>query len=262
MLVSCTDREYLGEGGSYSLAMTVDTEASLIGKSTSIFIEVLRVELPLREPSEARLDALASSNLQPYGRDPWVRRDQFHLELDWVLHNLSEQDVDVALQINAFNEFHEYLPAINLIADALIQDPSQYEYRVVLEAMHTVSGTVREEHFDEMAVDLATMANWSATATAEEFGGIVPSGIVLPSSHSSTDTRAQAFIPKQVAALTGVRIALQTFAPLSVVCEFTLRVRDSSSRIVARANAWQLPTPTPYVPSIEANAVLNGPSGL
>lgn len=238
----CTDEQFIGEDGFIAFALTDTTPAFVEGEEESLFLVEERVELPIRVPSDTQMADLVSGAGDvtiPFARLPWVERHDYELELDYVLINLDDSSSSVDLVVNGFNEFHEYFPGVIFDDDEIIPEFAQWERFIVLEPLERRFGTIREEEFDEIAVDLATVVN----------GVTNPNQTVHPDNHSSTDRRSQDFIPEVIPALTGVRVGLRATGTSNVVIEITVRVRDVSSRIVSPGNAWELPVPELFLPS-------------
>lgn len=238
----CTDEQFIGEDGFIAFALTDTTPAFVEGEEESLFLVEERIELPVRVPSDTQMAELVSGAGEvaiPFARLPWVQRHDYEIEVDYVLINLDDSRSSVDVVINGFNEFHEYLPGVIFDDDEIIPEFAQWERFIVLEPLERRFGTIREEEFDEIAVDLATVVNGVSNANQ----------IVHPNNHSSTDRRSQEFIPEVIPALTGLRVGLRATSTSNVVIEITVRVRDVSSRIVSPANAWELPVPELFLPS-------------
>jgi hypothetical protein len=243
--LGCQDQTFVGLDGLLALAMTEDAAPFATGDDAAMYIVEARAELPLRVPSDGAMQALVedAEGLEvPFPRLPWVERGDYELKVDWMVRNLEDRPVIVEVVLNGFNEFDEYVPGFTVDNDDIIPDFAQYERRLALDPLETRHGTVREEHLDEAAVDLATVVN-----------GIENANLVMsPRSQSSLDPRVQPYIPPVIPALTGLRIGLRATtdggpAP-RLVLEATLRVRDLDDKVVDPDDAWELPVPTPFTP--------------
>ncbi|MCZ7687052.1 MAG: hypothetical protein M5U28_53230 [Sandaracinaceae bacterium] len=195
-----------------------------LGGDGDVFLVEQRIEIPYRLPTAEELAALGDvGDAQiPYASLPWLRRGDIELQIDYTISNLAtDQTVDVAVTANGFNEFHEYNPGIQIVENEVVPDYSGWERTIRLEPGARVSGTIRQEHFDEIAVDLATVVNGVPNANQ----------IVHPQSHSAVDPRQQMFIPDVIPGLVGVRMGLRAIAeaggaPPTLVMELTLRAFD------------------------------------
>ncbi len=235
------EREFIGEDGLFSFALTEDTPATFEGDDVSVFVVEERIEFPIEAPSDEQFAALSEVGdvSIPYDRLPWVVRGQYEIEIDWVLINLDEEPRSVTLTVNGFNEFHEYSPTVQVADEDVVVDFSQWERMIRLEPRERRFGTIREEELDEIAVDLATVVN----------GAPNPNQIVFFENQSALDERAQQFIPDVVPALTGVRLGMVAFGAGGVVLEATVRARDESGRIVSEEDRWELPQPELFEPA-------------
>jgi len=229
-------------GGPWALAVDDTTPPYLESEDATLYLVEQRIELELREPTEDEVAEMMNVGgaQVPYATLPFVRRDDYHVQLDWTLSNLSESTVQAAVVVNGFNEFHEYSPQATIVDDELVIDFSGWEREIRLGPMERRSGTIREEELDEVAVDLATVVN----------GAPNPNQIVYFENQSSTDRRSQMYIPDVVPALTGVRLGLRTNANSPVVLEVTVRIRDERRVLVQGADEpWVLPVPELVAPA-------------
>lgn len=240
-VAGCSDQQYVGEGGFYTFALTEDTAPFVETEDGNLYLVEQRVELPLRAPTDEQMAEL-STDVEglPWARRPWVERHDYELEIDWVIINLDEEERTVALTFNGINEFHEYLPGFTVDEDEVIPEFAQWERTIVLEPLERRYGTIREEHLDEVAVDLATVVNGVTNANL----------IVHPDSHSAVDPRATPFVPSVVPALVGLRAGLRASSTSNVVVELTVRVRDERGVVIENVQrAWELPVPEVFMPS-------------
>lgn len=240
-VAGCSDQQYVGEGGFYTFAITDDTVPFVETEDGNLYLVEQRIELPLRTPTDAQMAELATGvEGLPWARRPWVERHDYELEIDWVVLNLDDERRTVALTLNGINEFHEYLPGFTMDEDEVVPDFAQWERTLVLEPLERRYGTIREEHLDEVAVDLATVVNGVTNANL----------IVHPDSHSAIDPRAVPFVPTVVPALVGLRAGLRSSSTSNVVVELTVRVRDERGVVIEdEQRAWELPVPEVFLPS-------------
>lgn len=234
-------------GGPWAFALDADTPPFFTSDDGDVFLVEQRVEIPFREPTDEERAALGDvGELQiPFPQLPYLRRGDFEIQLDYTISNLSpDQTVTVAVTINGFNEFHEYNPGFQIVENMIVADYSGWERTLRLEPGARQSGTVREEHFDEVAVDLATVVNGVPNANQ----------IVHPQSHSAVDARSQLFIPEVIPALTGARVGMRVLtgpgaSPPPLVMELAVRVRDVRRVLVqGEDEPWVAPTPVLFGP--------------
>lgn len=221
--VGCNDeRRYVGDDGRYQVALDESTPAAFMNDEASLFIVETRVELPIRDPGAAVLRDLRQAadavDDLPFPRMPWVERGDAEVEIDFVLMSFADREVDVAVIVNGFNEFDEYMPGVSVIDEQAVPDYSQWERLFRLEPMQRIEYTIREEQLDEVAVDLATVVN----------GAPNPHEVVFFENHSSSDERAQPFIPEVIPGLMGVRLGLRSEQAVPILLEATVRVRDTA----------------------------------
>lgn len=238
----CADQAFVGEGnGVLAFALTADTPAFVEAEGTSLFLVEERALFPLRAPSEAQLASLAmDAEDLPFPRQPWVRRGQYFIEVDFTITNLDDASRRVTFTLDGINEFHEYVPGFVIDDDEVIPEFHQFEETLVLAPFERRSGTVREELTDEIAVDLATVVDPRVTNANR---------IVHPDNQSASDPRALPFIPRIVPALVGLRAGLLATGAGNVVVELTFRIRDEADRIVRSSRAWEVPAPVAFFPS-------------
>lgn len=233
LLGACNDREYIGDDSFFMFAVTEETPAF----GEEIFFVELEVELPIRPltDEQRRLLRMGARDLDiPYGRLPWVERDDLGIEVDYTLSNLEEEPVSVLFGLNGRNEFHEYVPRLREEES----DFNQWERAFLLEPLERRSGTIREEELDEVAVDLATVVN----------GAPNPNQVVFRDNQSARDERNRMYIPEVVPGLVGLRFGLRTGEAVNLVAEMTIRVRDAGNRLTSQDAAWRLPNPDPFDP--------------
>jgi hypothetical protein len=221
---ACTDeRRYVGEDGLYQVALDSDTMAAVEAEDAQVFIVERRVELPVKPPSETALEDLYQAagefeNL-PFPRLPWIESGDIAVQVDFTLTNLGDAEREVAVIVNGFNEFHEYNPGVTVIDDEPVADYAQWERLYELAPLSRITRSIREEEFDEMAVDLATVVNGAPNSNL----------VVFFENKSPSDERSQPFIPEIVPGLMGFRIGLRATAAARVLLEASVRVRDVES---------------------------------
>jgi hypothetical protein len=235
------ERRYIGDG-LYQVALTESTAPAFEGEDGALFIVEQRVELPVRVPTDIALQDLseAASRFEglPFPRMPWVERGDLGIEVDFTLSNLDDAERQVAVIINGFNEFHEYMPGVTVIDEEPTADFSQWERLYELEPRQRIDGTVREEDFDEAAVDLATVVNGAPNSNA----------VVFFENKSSRDERSRAFIPEVIPGLCGFRLGLRATGAGRIVLEATVRVRDAGDRLADEQDEPFMVMPAPFVP--------------
>jgi hypothetical protein len=245
MLASgCSDqRVYIGDGGRYHVELAAGAEPTFMGmRGGAIFIVEQRVELPVLAPSAMVLADLTQAATRypmlPFPRLPWVQRGALPIELDFALENLEDSEREIAVIVNGWNEFHEYQPGVQVIDEEPTPDYSQWEWLYKLEPRQRVTRTVREEEFDEIAVDLATVVNGAPNSNQ----------VVYFENESREDVRSQPFIPPVIPGLMGFRLGLRTTSASGVTLDASVRVRDAGDRLADSDQAKFQVQPTIFAP--------------
>ena len=243
LLLGCNDeRRYVGDPPVVQVAITGETMAALASEDAEIFVIEQRVELPIREPTATTLADLqtAAGKFEglPFPRMPWIARDDLAVSIDFALYNLDDDAHDVAVIVNGFNEFDEYVPGIQVIDDEVVVDFSQWERLYKLEPKQRLHRTIREEELDEAAVDLATVVNGAPNSNQ----------VVYFENLSDRDERSREFIPDVVPGLAGFRIGLRTSARGNVLLEATVKVREASDRLADDDEDVLMIDPEPFTP--------------
>lgn len=241
-LHGCADERRFAGDQIHQVALTSDTPAAVETEDGAIFIVETRVELPVRPPTDTILSDLRSAAdgfEVPYNRLPWVMRGDIEVEIDFTLANLDEEEREVAVIVNGFNEFHEYMPGVIVVDDEPTAEFSQWERLYQLERGQRITRTIREEELDEVAVDLATVVN----------GAENPNNVVFFENMSATDERNREFIPDVVPALMGVRLGLRATEVANVLLEATVRVRDVEDMLAADDEEPYVVMPEAFGPS-------------
>jgi hypothetical protein len=218
------------------------TAPLFVGEETSIYVVERRVELPVSAPSDTVLGDLqkgaeAFQDL-PFPRLPWVQRGDLEIEVDFTLANLDTESHQVAVTVNGFNEFDEYRPAIVVVDEQPTIDYAQWERLYDLGPKQRISRTIREDDFDEMAVDLATVVNGAPNSNE----------VVFFENKSSSDARSRAYVPAVIPGLVGFRIGLRAGAPTRIDLVASVRIRDVRGLLPDKGELHFVAEPDPFVP--------------
>lgn len=245
LLAGCGDeRRYIGDDGIYQLALAEDTMPYLEGEEDALYIVETRIPLPVRRPPETTLEDLRAAAMNyeglPFPRMPLVERDDLAIQVDFTLSNLDDAPHQVAVIMNGFNEFDEYMPGATIVDDELIVDFSQWEKLIELGPRERITRTIREEDFDEAAVDLATVVN----------GAPNPQQVVFFENKSATDERNRQYIPAVIPGLLGFRIGLRATQAARIVLEASVRVRDGEKLLADDNDALFEVMPEPFTPTV------------
>ena len=243
--LGCNDeRRYVGDPQIIQVAMTGDTMPAIEGEEASVFVIEQRVELPVRAPGQTQLADLqtAAGKFEglPFPRMPWIARDDLAISVDFALYNLDDATHTVAVILNGFNEFDEYVPGIQVIDDEVVVDFSQWERQYELKPKARLTRTIREEELDEAAVDLATVVNGAPNSNQ----------VVYFENLSDRDERSREFIPDVVPGLGGFRIGLRANQAGNILLEATVKVREVSDRLADDDDEVFMLDPEPFTPVV------------
>jgi hypothetical protein len=240
-------------GGLYTAAITETTPIFLEAELEALVMVETRVLFPVHGPNEGEMTALlAEPAVMPFPRRPWVERDDYQIEIDFVVSNLEDRRVNATLTVNGINEFNEYVPAAQIIDDDLVIDFANWERTYVLGPGERRSVTVREEELDEVAVDLASVVNGMECMT-------ISNTITYFMNQSGIDPRSTPCVPMVIPGLVGVKVGLRTQiglgeTPPRIVVEASIRIRDVRDRLAgAEEVSWptdEVSTPVPFTPPV------------
>jgi hypothetical protein len=184
---------------------------------------------------------------------PWIQRDHVHIELvyDCTYMADSNQPPDddpndipqFSLGIDGANEYTKYDE--NIVAMTLgmgSNDPPQYIPLIPVTPQkisqnQTISGTVREDDFNEAELDLDAMGRWMA-----------PFNAVLIN-NSQVNPIGLSMVPTNVVLPALIEIDVNLTANRPVACKYDIRVRDDNDQLLHdTTNTLFSPTPTLFVP--------------
>ena len=242
-LFSCTDeRRYVGDPQLHQIALTETTPAAFTADEAQLFVVEERIPLDVIAPGDVALEDLRVAAEQfeglPVPRLPWVDREDLGIQVDFVLSNLDDEEREIAVIVNGFNEFDEYEPGVTVIDDEPVVDYAQWERLYELQPQQRLLRTLRDEDFDEVAVDLATVVNGAPNSNE----------VVFFENKSGSDPRAEPYIPAVIPGLCGFRLGLRATAAANVLLEATVRVRDRGERLIEDGDEVFEAMPEPFTP--------------
>jgi len=204
------------------------------------------VTLPFREPFQKEQDRLDESSDALGFREPWLRRDQVALSIQYTITNLDKQRGKAQVFVDGANEFTTYdRAALQAAAQAAAMNNEDVVVLPLIQSIpvevgpgETVRGDIREDDFAEAELDLDAIGRWMAPPAAvlinaSEVNPVglerVPSTVVVPAMFQVT-----------------VSLAAQRHMRL----DFLVRVRDARERLLdmAHASAAYTPRPKDYMP--------------
>jgi hypothetical protein len=209
--------------------------------------------LRFRNPSDIEQKALDMQSSALGFLVPWIQRDHVHIELlyECTYTPLPTQGPDndpndvpqFSLGLDGANEYTKYDE--NIVAMTLgmgNNDPPQYIPLIPVTPQkiaqnQTVSGTVREDDFNEAELDLDAIGRWMA-----------PFNAVLIN-NSQVNPIGLNMVPANVVIPALIEIDVNLTANRNVSCKYDIRVRDDNDQLLHdSAQTLFSPTPTLFVP--------------
>jgi hypothetical protein len=213
--------------------------------------------LQFRNPTDAEQKTLDAQTAALGFKVPWIQRDHVHIELVYqVTYNApagappDDDPNDVpqfSLGIDGANEYTKYDE--NIVAMTLGEgndDPPQYIPLIpvtpqTIAQNQTISGTVREDDFNEAELDLDAIGRWMA-----------PFNAVLIN-NSQVNPIGLSMVPANVVIPALIEIDVNFSANRSMTCTYDIRVRDDNDQLLHdTTNTLFSPTPTLFVPVVPA----------
>ena len=206
--------------------------------------------LQFRNPTMSEQQALDRQAATLGFMVPWIQRDHVHIEMTNELTNTDSKDGTWSIGIDGANEFTKYDE--NIVAMTLgmgNNDPPQYIPLIpvtpqILKAGQTISGTVREDDFDEAELDLYGIGEWMSPFNAVLINNsqVNPIGIM-----GYVPPNAQYPVAPVIPAL--VEIDVNFTANAMMTCSYAIRVRDDDNQLLHNSTDTLFsPTPTLFVP--------------
>jgi hypothetical protein len=200
------------------------------------------VALSFRSPDDkeqARLDDESARLGQPA---PWLRTSDVALSLLYTITNLDDRGGEAKLTIDGASEFAAY-DAAALTAAAQAADDEAQEFLslirptpVLLGPGEVRTGIVREDDFEEAALDLDAIARFGAT----------PAAVLINT--STANPIGLEMIPVGHVRPALFRVQVNFSASRRMRLEFLLRVRDEHNHLARGADAPFEPNPAGYMP--------------
>jgi hypothetical protein len=211
--------------------------------------------LRFRNPTDKERDALAKEReARGYDMDiPWIAADRVHVEVSYIVKNLSDHPGVATVMVNGASEYVKY--DMNIVSAALQEGnndaptllPLMTSDPQTIPAGGSFSGLIREDDFTEAQRDLDALGRWPADDT---FAGVLinrtdvnpvgtenmPGNLVVP-----------AFAEIDVSLLVGT-----PETPMTV--EYMVRVRDDDDRLLhLDGDSLYTISPTLFEPAIMMN---------
>lgn len=207
-------------------------------ETTTVTIEPI-----FRRPTEDERDSLRAQSERAGFAIPWLQRRDVALSLSYTLTNLSNEPARVQLLVDAASELASYdaaaLRAALLMGGADPEDvdvPSLFAtIPVILAAGEVVSGSVREDDFAEVALDLDAIGRWMA----------VPAEVLINASEVNPVGLEQ--VPAAVVVPALVRVQVTLASDRHVRAQLLLRVRNEGQLLGSGDEPFE-PRPRAYMP--------------
>jgi hypothetical protein len=209
--------------------------------------------LQFRNPTDAEKKELDTQTATLGFDVPWIQRDHVHIELTYQV-TYTPMDGDntdgpsqFSIGIDGANEYTKY--DSNIVAMTLGEgnnDPPQYIPLIPVTPQaiapgQTISGTVREDDFNEAELDLDAIGRWMA-----------PFNAVLIN-NSQVNPIGLSMVPPNVVIPALIEIDVSFTANRSMSCTYDVRVRDDDGQLLHdTTNTLFSPTPTLFVPPAPA----------
>lgn len=202
--------------GPYVVAITESTPAVVEGEEASVFQVGRSIALPLKD----RPSGLPRT--QPYRGAVVFTPDHLRVQMSYVLSNLEDRQVTVAVLVDAWNEFDFYSPQVRVVDDEIVADRSTVDRLVVLPPLSRVRGTVSFDDFERVALALATIGNDAPN----------PFHVLEPSTEIRESPLAAPYVPPIISGITGFDLSLRSGEAVRVAIEATVELLDLGEVLV------------------------------
>lgn len=216
------------------------------------------LQLAFRTPAASE-EAARQSLSAKLGYDvPWLREDRVHLELSYTITNLGDTEASFLLNVDGASEFVRFdedaVAAAFVAADMDAPSPrGLFQVRPPAQALapgQVLQGTILEDDFREMELDLDAMGRWAAPN--------FPAVLLYRSDANGAQTAATNALEYATTPANLIRPALWEITPRfnstqAMRCDFLVRVRDDDGRLWENGDAPFLPDPPTYAPTIATN---------
>ena len=219
----CNDPVYLAE-----TAPVPTTVGMMGGTGPGMALYVL----PVRKPTAMERQQLAT--LQQTAKlpmpVPWAQARDFDVEIQYSLKNLDAQAITAYLMVNGGNEFGDYTPGAYINPNANAEDQTPPPPLIATEPVSimpgaTVTGTLREDQFQESAIDLEAITRYPDPA------GIRNTPFMVIEHLSTVSSIGLAGVPKGDITPAHVRYAFVFASDGKAQMDYTVRVRDHNGKL-------------------------------
>jgi hypothetical protein len=216
--------------------MTDKTEAFYDDGEVKLFQVSGDVTLPVRNPSDSERQGLAHP-ISPFDHSPWITPDKVGVQVTWTLANLDQEDHQVDVLVDPWNEYGRYVPGLAMVGEDAVPNLSGYQEAYELPGLGSgrpsrITHVLSYEDMDELATDFATVINIIANGpmAMEDEEEDPRVGLVNHTFHvdnrSGKDPLTDVYIPDVIPALLGFQLSVRTSEPVNVAIEFVVEVVD------------------------------------
>jgi hypothetical protein len=205
--------------------------------------------LQFRNPNDSEQKSLDAQTAALGFDVPWIQREHVHIELTYQVTYIpgDKDNTDgpptFSIGVDGANQYTKY--DSNIVAMTLAQgnnDPPEYIPLIPVTPQtiapgQTISGTVREDDFNEAELDLDAMGRWMA-----------PFNAVLIN-NSQVDPIGLEMVPPNVVIPALIEIDVAFTANRTISCTYAIRVRDDNDQLLHdTTNTLFSPAPALFVP--------------
>jgi hypothetical protein len=198
------------------------------------------VRLPVIAPGQANWDELWRTNVEPFGRLPWVTNRDLEVQVSFTLSNLDAAEHVVEVLLDPWNEFGRYWPGLQVVdADngELLPNLSGINERFLLPGVREgeasrITGTFTFDDMDEMAIDFATVMNIIENLQPPADLGETDPRVTYANHAFSRQNRSYnsplvaPYRPQVIPGLVGFDFGLRTEEPANIALEVLVEVVD------------------------------------
>ena len=215
------------------------------------------LQLVFRTPTSSEEASRQSQSAKLGYEVPWLREDRVHLELRYTVTNLGDSEASFFMNVDGASEFARFdedaVAAAFVAANMKAPSPrGLFQVRPPAQALapgQVVQGSILEDDFREMELDLDAMGRWMAPN--------FPAVLLYRSDATGMQTVATNAVEYAMTPPNLIRPALWEITPRfnstqPMRCDFLVRVRDDDGRLWENGDAQLMPDPTTYTPTIAA----------
>jgi hypothetical protein len=189
--------------------------------------------LPVRRPTAMERQALGK--LQAMYKlpmpVPWAQARDFDIEIQYSIKNTDMQPDTVYVAINGGNEYGDYNPDQYVNPNANNEDqtpppPLMASAPIVIQPGQTVTGTFREDQFQESAIDLEAITRYT-----DPSGGVMGTPFEAIEHLSTVSTIGLGGVPPNDITPAHVRYAFVLNSDGTAQMDYVVRVRDHNGKL-------------------------------